>query len=994
MEGSLRSRNLRVLCAPLVVLMLAIVGCSARATERQALNFNPGWKVLAGDPAGAEKPTFDDAKWKSVTLPHAFNEDDAFKKDIRELSTGIAWYRKSFELAKETEGKKIFIEFQGVRLAAEVFVNGKPIALHENGVMAFGIDLTPYLNPGRNTIAVRTNNAWDYKERATGSPMQWNDRNFYPNYGGINKNVVLHVTDPLHQTLPLYSNLGTSGVYVYATDHDISGRSAKIHAESEVKNDRAQPARVSYAVRVEDMQGKTVATFDGETATIAPKQTATLRASAKLSNLHFWSWGYGYLYNVYTTLKVDGAAVDTVKTRTGFRKTEFANGAVKLNDRTIHLKGYAQRTTNEWPAVGINLPPWVSDFSNGMMVESNANLVRWMHVTPSKQDVESCDRVGLMQALPAGDSERDPDGRRWQLRVEVMRDAILYNRNNPSVIFYEAGNAEISAAHMDEMLALKQKHDPHGGRAMGSREMLASKTAEWGGEMLYVNKSAAKPLWATEYSRDEAARKFMDELTPPFHKDGDGPLHRNEPAPSYNRNQDSMAVETVVRWHEFWRERPGTGTRVNAGGVNIIFSDSNSHHRGALNYRTSGEVDAMRISKEGFFAHKVIWDGWMETERPAAHIIGHWNYAAGTKKKVTVISTANRVELSLNGKSLGSGKQSHRFLFTFENVEWQPGSLRAVGYDGANRQICETEIHTVGAPAAIRLTPRTGTGGWKADASDLALVDVEIIDAKSQRCPTAMNEITFNLSGNAEWRGGIAQGPDNHVLSKKLPVELGINRVILRSTTTPGEIRLSASTPGLPPVSIALKTIAADNSALARIFPDAGLPSRLDRGATPSGDSIKITRKAHRIVKILAGSAEDQAINTIDDNEETTWANDGKLQTAWISFDLEKAGEVNELTLKLGSWRSRSYPIRVLVDDKEVFVGGTPRSLGYVTIPLKPTVGRTVTIKLIAEARDRDDFDIVEITGQKQAAGTGGNEQNRKGTLRIVEAEVYGPVSR
>ena len=109
-------------------------------------------------------------------------------------------------------------------------------------------------------------------------------------------------------------------------------------------------------------------------------------------------------YDVSTTIKIDGKEVDTVKTKTGFRKTDFSNGLFKLNDRTLHLKGYAQRTSNEWVALGASVPAWLSDYSNGLMVESNANLVRWMHVTPWKQDVESCDRVGLIQAMPAGDA--------------------------------------------------------------------------------------------------------------------------------------------------------------------------------------------------------------------------------------------------------------------------------------------------------------------------------------------------------------------------------------------------------------------------------------------------------------------------------------------------------------------------------------------------------------------------------------------------------------
>ena len=375
-----------------------------------------------------------------------------------------------------------------------------------------------------------------------------------------------------------------------------------------MKNDYTEPKTFSYDVTITDPDGKVVGTIKGGDHTIAPGETKTVSASAPLSNLNFWSWGYGYLYDVATTLKVDGKPVDTLVTRTGFRKLEFGNGLVKLNDRTIQLKGYAQRSTNEWPAVGSAVPPWMSDFSNGLMVESNGNLVRWMHVTPWKQDVASCDRVGLLQALPAGDSEKDVEGRRWEQRVEVMRDATIYNRNNPSVAMYEGGNEAVSEAHMAELKAIRDKYDPHGGRAAGSREMLGSKEAEWGGEMLYINKSARIPFWATEYSRDEGLRKYWDDWTPPYHKDGDGPPHQGKPATQYNRNQDSHAIEDVVRWYDYWRERPGTGRRVSSGGVNIVFSDSNTHHRGAENYRRSGEVDAMRIPKEGFFAHQVMWN--------------------------------------------------------------------------------------------------------------------------------------------------------------------------------------------------------------------------------------------------------------------------------------------------------------------------------------------------------------------------------------------------
>lgn len=978
--------------------MVAVVGPAALAYDapqnpRAKYNFNSGWRLNVGDVPGAEAPGFDDSVWKPVTTPHAWNEDDAFKVSIDKLSTGIAWYRKHFKLPASAAGKKIFLEFEGIRFGGEFFLNGESIGRGDNGVMAFGFDITDKVKPGQeNVLAAKIDNSWSYRNVAANSTYQWNDRNFYANYGGINKNVYLHVADKLYQTLPLYSNLGTTGEYVYASDFDLPGKAATITAESQVKNEYPQPRTFGYDVVIEDRDGKVLKTFSGPQTTIAAGETKTVSANSRVTALNFWSWGYGYLYNVYTVLRVNGQAVDVVKTRTGFRKTEFGNGVVKLNGRTLQMKGYAQRTTNEWPALGINVPAWVSDFSNKLMVDGNANLVRWMHVTPSKQDVESCDRVGLIQAMPAGDSERDVTGQRWNFRVDVMRDAIIYNRNNPSIVFYECGNNGISEEHMAQMKAVRDQYDPHGGRAIGSRDMQGSKVAEYGGEMLYINKSATKPMWAMEYSRDEGMRKYWDDWTAPFHKEGEGPDHQGKPAPSYNHNQDQHAIENVERWYDYYRERPGTGSRVNGGGVNIIFSDSNTHHRGESNYRTSGEVDAMRLPKDGFFAHQVMWDGWVNVERPRAHIIGHWNYAANVKKPVYVVSSADKVELFLNGKSLGFGEQKDRFLYTFADVQWQPGTLRAVGYDAGGKQVCEDIKKTAGEPAAIRLTPRTGPQGLQADGSDLALVDVEVVDAQGDRCPTALNLIDFGLNGPAEWRGGIAQGPDNYILSKSLPVENGVNRVIVRSTPQAGKITLTASAQGLKSATIDLtsKPVTVTDG-LGAVVTDT-LPSNLDRGPTPAGESFKMLRQPLKIVSARAGANADKAAQSFDDNEDTSWANDDTRANGWIQYELEKPATVSELTLKMGGWRNKSYPIRITVDGKVVFSGSTPQSLGYVTIPVKPTKGQRIGIELNGATVNRDSFgSIVEVENQGNAATTGG-ESKAKGSLNIVEVEIYAPL--
>jgi hypothetical protein len=980
----------RIVFALAAIALVVAASDRADADARVKYDFNSGWRLLVGDPRGAESPDFDDSSWKPVTLPHAWNEDAAFKVSIEQLPIGIAWYRKHFTLPAGDAGKKVYLEFEGVRFTADVYVNGKLAGRQDNGVMAFGIDVTAMVKAGENAnvVAVRVDNDWKAREKATNSTFEWNDRNFYANYGGINKRVFLHVADKLHQTLPLYTNLGTTGVYVYATDIDIAGRSATITAESQVRNDHDAPRTFTYDVTLSDPNGKELKRFHaGEPVTLAPGEMKTVKASEKVSGLEFWSWGYGRLYDVITTLSVDGKPVDAVRTRTGFRKTEFTNGFVKLNGRAMQIHGYAQRTTNEWPALGIDVPPWVSDFSNGMMVAGNANLVRWMHVTPSKQDVESCDRVGLMQAMPAGDAEKDVTGRRWAQRLGLMRDAIIYNRNNPSILFYEAGNAGVSDEHMADMIKLRDQLDPHGGRAMGCRNMLGSAVAEYGGDMLYVNRSATKPLWAMEYSRDEGLRTYWDDLSPPFHKDGDGPEHKGESGRSYNRNQDSLAVEDVRRWFEYYEQRPGTGSRVSAGGVNICFSDTNTHHRGAENYRRSGEVDAMRLPKDAYFANQVMWDGWVDVERPRIHIVGHWNYKRDTRKDVYVISGAEKVELRCNGKSLGSGQQNSRFLFTFKDVKWEPGTLEAIGFDAAGKQVCSDMRKTSGDPAAVKLTPITGPAGLRADGSDLALFDVEVVDAAGNRCPTAMNDIHFDLTGPAEWRGGIAHAPDNGILAKALPVECGVNRVIVRSTPTAGAIELKASADGLKPATVTVQSKPVDvEGGLAREIPGADLAPSLTRGPTPPGDSIHIVRQTVRPDRVRVGSNEADAAKLNDDNESSSWSSSDRMSTAWVQFEFDRPTRVSDIVMRLGSWRTTSYPLRVFADDKPVFEGVAPSTVGYSTLHFPPTACRTLRLQLAGKPRRGGEGDLIEVTGKADAHG--GDDAKARGKLVIHEVEL------
>ncbi len=949
---------------------LLIVGGLAFAVNsaaRDTYNFNSNWRI--------------DKHKATVTLPHAWNEDEAFKVPIAEMSDSVIWYRKTFRLPKEAEGKRVFIEFEGARQSAEVIVNGKNVGLNENGVMAFGFELTPYLKKGSNQIEIRTDNSWSYHEKESGSPFQWNNKNFNANYGGLVKNVKLHVMGDVYQTLPLYSNLKTTGVYIYPKDFDIANRQATICVESEVKNETDQPVTRRLQVSVDELDGSQLCGFSGQTVTIPAHSTAILKAEGRAYGLHFWSWGYGYLYNVKTTV-----GDDVVNTTTGFRKTEFRNGMIYLNDRVIMMHGYAQRTSNEWPGVGMSVPAWLSDYSNDLFVKSGGNVVRWMHVAPWKQDVESCDRVGLIQAMPAGDAEADVTGRRWEQRKEVMRDAIIYNRNNPSVVFYECGNQKISGEHMVEMKAIRDMYDPNGWRAIGSREMLDKPEAEYGGEMLYVNKSQDKPMFMMEYCRDEALRWYWNSWSYPFHKEGDGPLYRNAPAPSYNHNNDEFVRELVERWYDYWLERPGSGTKVNSGGTKIVFSDTQTHGRSADNYRVSGVVDPMRVPKDAFYAHQVMWDGWVDDLKPHTYIVGHWNYKQGEViPTVYVVSTSDSTVLVQGGKRIAPTERKYRFLNIYNNVKYTDGKLLALGLDKQGREESRYELTTAGEPAALKLSAIENPTGWKADGNDLALVQVEVVDAQGRRCPLDNRLVKFALNGAAEWRGGIAKGKDNHVLCDTLPVECGVNRVMLRSLAKAGTVTLTAKAAGLPEAKLTLTTKAVEvKDGLTTYMPSDGLKPVLDRGETPSTPSFKQWRREVPIDSAVCGSGNDPKLS-FDTYENTSWESGNKIDEAWITYTLTEDTQIDDICVKMKGFRATTYPIAVYAGDVKVWEGWTPKSLSFIHIPLKNAPkSRTYTIKSLGASTTKDAFGAVkELDSRNDDKMSVGS----KNAIKILEIE-------
>jgi beta-galactosidase len=799
------------------------------ASPRVTYNFNSDWKFIRQDVAGAQEVSFDDSLWETVSTPHSFNDVDSFRVIIdhsggdRGTYKGLVWYRKHFRLPANAAGSRVFLEFEGLRQAGDIYFNGKPFGLYENGITGYGVDLTSAALFGDqdNVLAVEVDNRTSYRERATDTPYRWNANDFNPDHGGINRRVWLHLTGKIYQTLPLYYGLGTTGTYIYCGNYDIAGHTCDVTVESQVHNataDRRVPqSNVTLSAMVVDREGAVRSEFKGAGVDMMAGAKTVLKAAGPLANARFWSPDDPYLYDVYTILTVDGKVVDVNKVRTGFRKTEFKGGAgtggVYINDKFVYLKGFSQRTSNEWAGVGAGYPDWMHDFNAQMLRDSNGNYMRWMHVAPQKVDVEAFDRFGIVEVAPAGDKEEDAQGRQWEQRVKVMRDTIIYFRNNPSILFWEAGNTGVTASQMQQMVDLRKEFDPHGGRVMGCRSLSdpgAMTATEWFGTMLggpYSPQTRdSAPLIETEDFRDEGARRFWDDYSPPYFGFKKGP---ND---TWNYNSETFALAQVKRYWSFWSNRisnPDPEHSKFAAYASIYFTDSDADGRQDSSEvaRVSGKLDAVRLPKEAYFAERV-----MQNEKPDIHILGHWTYPAHTTKTIYVIANnVDSVEFFVNGTSRGKVSQPENgYVYAFPNIAFTPGTIKAVGYKGGIA-MTQHELKTADPPAAIKLTLHTAPGGFHADGEDIALIDFEVVDAGGVRCPTDDARVDFTWSsvgrtvsatGPAIWRGGYNSGKTNSTNNLYLNTEAGINRVAMRSTLMPGTISLTATREGLQPATI------------------------------------------------------------------------------------------------------------------------------------------------------------------------------------------------
>lgn len=758
----------------------------------EKLNFNLDWKFIKKNVLNAELRNFDDKSWETVSLPHTYNDIDTFDNFMegghngeRSMFTGKTWYRKIFKLDENNKDKKIIIEFEGVRQAADVYINGLKLeGKNENGFIPFGYDLTPYLYFGdkENVIAVMVDNTFPYKAEGTDAVLSWHDSHWHPTHGGIYRNVNIYIKDKLHVTLPLYSFLNTQGVYAYSKK--LTNTTCTVGVEVELQNDYETAEKLEIETVILDVDEQILTTVKS-LETIRSHEKKTIKISNEIEKPQRWSPEYPYIYTVQVNLYQNNKIIDRSEVPFGIKNIEFtSNQGFFINGNSLKLKGWGQRPTNEWAGLGSAFPDWMHTYIHELMKEAGANFIRWGHSAGAPADIRASDRLGLLTIQPGVDGEGSTIGgvyseESYQVRIAAFRDMVIYFRNNPSIFIWEGGNQSVPNKEAQALLDITKTYDPHGGREFAHRRsdlnMAKYVDVSIGTEGSWELKSKNKPIVEGEYNREEAARRVWDR-----HTAGYEDYHTSQES-AYDLTSEDLAKNQAKHYKKI-------SAPAHSGGANWIFSDSTSHGRVHSEVaRVSGVVDGVMLPKESFYAIKSIY-----REEPQLHIIGHWNYPTATVKDIYVMSNVEKVELFINGISQGFGELSDDYLYTFKDIEWKAGEIKAIGYID-DEEIVQQTKQTTKAPAKIKLTPLYDSNGLFADGADVLHIDVEVVDENGLRVPTFGEKATFDLEGPAIWRGGYNSGKEHSTNKQSLDLEAGINRVAVKTIQEAGTIKVTAS---------------------------------------------------------------------------------------------------------------------------------------------------------------------------------------------------------
>ena len=804
----------KILFASLLLGGLPLVGTlSADAAVRDTISINQGWQFHRGDVKNIAELKSTQSEDDVVNLPHDFligqdwvapdaserpDNSDAGSNVRSRLSSrgfkemGIGWYRYELTPKDEWKGKRIVLDFQGIMLVGDVYLNGKRIGGTDYGYLGFDIDLSKLLKWGQpNEIAVKAD---------TQNPA--NSRWFTG--AGLYRDVNLIVTNkdlffPRH---PLF--IRTQG------NKEVKIKAEIINQQKVAKGQTA--AKMPVGVRILDADGKVVAEQKNDIHFNAKWRDREYELpSISLENAKLWSPDSPYLYTAEVTLyDSEGNIADQIKEPFGVRTIEIVpQKGLLVNGKKVLLKGYANHHT--LGALGAAAYPRAIEKRLKLMKEFGMNHIRTSHNPYSEDFLKLCDKYGILVVDELYDKwlTQYAGGRvDWEsLWQKDVPEWVKRDRNHPSVVMWSLGNELQQYSNLP--------------------------FNDWG---------------VTAYKlQKELLHRYDDTrlTTVAMH-----PRYRNLETDSIPAD---LAIETEVNSYNYrYMYFPGDSKRypektfyqseasVAAMGPNFYEMDLDKviglAYWGAIDYLgesmgwpikgwNQGVFDlSLQPKPDAYFVKSMFTDEptvhigvieksggniqWNGINVSAGKLSENWNREAGEKVSLYTYTNGDEVELFLNGKSLGVKKNSNdpklRARIKWDNIAYAPGTLVAVAKKNG-KVVARHQIETTGEAVALKLVP--DAENWHADGKDLMHVRIYAVDKKGRRVVNvkdarAFDKLTFTVKGDAN----IVAVDNGNITSDELHIgktqlERSIQRnlfqgsalVILRAGDKPGKIELSVA---------------------------------------------------------------------------------------------------------------------------------------------------------------------------------------------------------
>jgi len=759
----------------------------------RAANLNFRWMYLTIIESGSDSNTpaqtvFDDSAWQTVNLPHNPVTDSLWPDWPTFSYKGLNWYRKHFNIDESFIDKKIFLEFETGSVVTQIWLNGTIMTFNNTGQTThFGahlpivVDVTDYVNFGEvpNVIAVRNDNTWDSEIPGVSE------------YGGLYRDIWLHITDKLHVTNAVDANI-VAGGGIFVTYPFVSASQAQVQVKTHVKNEYTTAKSCTVKTYIVDANNMVVGQ-SSDTNNISAASDCTFTQLITVLDPCLWHPNHPYLYTVYTEVYDDSNPVDSYKTRIGIRSVEFTtSGGFKINSETVRFKG-ANRCQN-YPYIGFAMGNLGQRHDAKLLKEAGFEYIRAEHEPMDPAFMEACDEFGIMVLACIPGSLHFGGELFAQRSYQTSRDLIRRDRNHPCVIAWELSINETWWDYPDfSQTTVDIGHAEYPGSYIGGYKDNGVR----GTPVIYDIAITGGPGFSVE-TYDGPLPVIQHEYG---HWEYGGlgstsDVHRSDGQAAMIEQATNHQHGTHVKYSYPLSKMAGAGM--------FCFGDYFAY--------PSGVVDKFRLPKFSYYFWQSQRDPNVDlsylgiNSGPMVYIANYWT--ATSPADVKVYSNCEQVKLYINDTlvatqtpdTMENSQTQYRDPFentgiwhppfTFTGLMWQAGELKAEGY--INGQLVATHIaRTPGSAASLDIS--FDLSELKADG-DITFVYVSVLDSNGTVVPNASNLISLS----------IVSSPATLASPNQVQAEAGIATFLLQSTTEPGliTVRATASTLGSDTASI------------------------------------------------------------------------------------------------------------------------------------------------------------------------------------------------